>query len=191
MPIDVAQADEPQAGKSYRFQLVCSIYGEIPYVVAKRVGGVGSLDESISSALVAGIPFILFDNFRGCLDSPLLETCLRGVRRVPVRVPHRGEVQVSVAHINWQLSSNGLEGTTDFAKRALISRNYKRAAGYQVATYPEGDILAFDSSTIRAARNLGAAMARIDAQLRQWPVAGALLLAVAIILAGAMALGPR
>jgi hypothetical protein len=76
------------------------------------------------------------------MNSQLVETCLRGTGRAPARVPHRGEVQVSTANINWQLSSNGLEATRDFVNRAIINRVSKRPKGYSFARYPEGDILA-------------------------------------------------
>jgi hypothetical protein len=141
-PIDIAEANESQGGKTYRLKLICAIYGEIPYIIANREGGVGSLDESISSALVAGIPFILFENFRGRMNSQLVETCLRGTGTAPARIPHRGEVQVSTTHINWQLSSNGLEATRDFVNRAIINRNSKQPAGYKFGRYTEGDLLA-------------------------------------------------
>ena len=102
----------------------------------------GSLDESISSALVAGVPFIIFENFRGRLDSRLLETCLRGIGVAPARIPHRGELQISTIHINWQLSSNGIESTRDLINRGIISRISKRPPNYSWAQYPEGNILA-------------------------------------------------
>jgi hypothetical protein len=70
-------------------------------------GGVGSLDESISSALIAGVPFIFFENFRGQMKSQLVETCLRGTGIAPARAPHKGKPQVPTDHINWQLASNG------------------------------------------------------------------------------------
>lgn len=51
---------------------------------------------------------------------------------------------------------------------------------------PEGDVLAVGMSTAQVVRGMGAAMERIDEQLRQWPVAGVLFLALTVILAGAM-----
>jgi hypothetical protein len=141
-PIDIAEADQSQSGKTFRLKLICAIYGETPYVIANREGGVGSLDESISGALLAGIPFIMFENFRGRMDSQLIETCLRGFGTAPARIPYRGEVQVPTTHINWQLSSNGMESTRDLVNRAVINRISKHAAGYKFATYPEGNILA-------------------------------------------------
>jgi CHC2-type zinc finger protein len=141
-PIDISEGNESQSGKTFRLKLICAIYGETPYVIANREGGVGSLDESISSALLAGIPFILFENFRGRMNSQLVESCLRGTGIVPARIPYRGEAQVSTSHINWQLSSNGIEATRDFVNRAVINRISKRPDGYAFATYPEGNILA-------------------------------------------------
>jgi len=141
-PIDVGEANDSQSGKTFRYKMVFAIYGEIPYVVSSRQGGVGSLDESISSALIAGIPFIFFDNFRGLMESQLVETCLRGTGMAPARAPHRGEIQVPTTHINWQLSSNGLEATRDFVNRAFIVRILKRGLGYEFKNYPEGNILA-------------------------------------------------
>jgi bifunctional DNA primase/polymerase-like protein len=146
-PIDIAEADQSQSGKTFRLKLISAIYGETPYIIANRDGGVGSLDESISSALIAGVPFIIFENFRGRLDSRLLETCLRGTGVAPARIPHRGEVQVSITHINWQLSSNGIESTRDLINRGIISRISKRPPDYPWAQYPEGNILAHVKAT--------------------------------------------
>jgi hypothetical protein len=141
-PIDIGEANDSQSGKTFRHKLVYTLYRETPYVIANREGGVGSLDESISSALIAGIPFIFFENFRGQMKSQLVETCLRGTGMAPARAPHKGEIQVPTGHINWQLSSNGLEATRDFVNRSIITRICKRENGYQFAQYPEGNILA-------------------------------------------------
>jgi Bifunctional DNA primase/polymerase, N-terminal len=140
-PIDIGEANDSQSGKTFRHKLVCAIYGETPYVIAWREGGVGSLDESISSALIAGVMFIFFENFRGRMNSQLVETCLRGTGTAPARIPYRGEVQVSTGHINWQLSSNGLEATRDFVNRAIITRICKRERDYRFKQYTEGNIL--------------------------------------------------
>jgi hypothetical protein len=141
-PIDIGEADKSQSGKTFRQKLICALYGETPYVIANRQGGVGSFDESISSALVAGIPFILFENFRGQMQSQLIETCLRGTGMAPARAPHKGEIQVPTGHINWQLSSNGLDSTRDFANRSIITRISKRETGHAFIDYNEGNILA-------------------------------------------------
>jgi len=141
-PIDIGEANDSQSGKTFRQKLVYTIYGETPYIIANREGGVGSLDESISSALIAGVPFIFFENFRGQMKSQLVETCLRGTGMAPARAPHKGEIQVPTGHINWQLSSNGLEATRDFVNRAIITRIAKRELGYKFHVYPEGNILA-------------------------------------------------
>jgi hypothetical protein len=76
-PLDVAEADESQSGKTYRHKLVCSVYGEAPYVINRREEGVGSLDESISAALISARPFIALENFRGTVNSQILERWTR------------------------------------------------------------------------------------------------------------------
>src|SRR5260221_4943170 len=75
------------------------------------------------------------------MRSQLIETCLRGLGLVPARAPHKGELQVPRAHINWLLASNGLEATRDFVNRAIISRICKRDSNYPFRSYPEGNIL--------------------------------------------------
>jgi formate hydrogenlyase subunit 3/multisubunit Na+/H+ antiporter MnhD subunit len=54
---------------------------------------------------------------------------------------------------------------------------------------PSGDVLVFAKPATRAADSVGAVMERIDWHLRQWPVAGVLLLMLTIILAGTVLLG--
>jgi hypothetical protein len=74
VPIDVAEADQSQAGKGYRHKLVRALYNETSYFVTARRGGVGSMDESFAAALIAGRPFIVLDNLRGRIDSQNLES---------------------------------------------------------------------------------------------------------------------
>jgi hypothetical protein len=140
-PLDLAEADESQSGKTYRQKIACAIYGEKPYVIARRENGVGSLDESISCALLSGRPFICFENVRGIMDSQILESAIRGHGHVNVRVPHRGEVQLSTERVCWQLSSNQAATTRDLANRSVVIRIRKRPGGYQYQTFPEGDLL--------------------------------------------------
>src|SRR5205814_1161233 len=73
VPADVAEADQSQSGKTYRQKVMAAVYGERLSLVTDRRGGVGSIDESLSQALVAGRPFIQFDNFRGRFESKHLE----------------------------------------------------------------------------------------------------------------------
>jgi hypothetical protein len=130
IPIDIAEADQSQAGKGYRHELVCTLYNEKAYLVASRSGGVGSLDESLGSGLISGQPFICFDNLRGKLDSPNVEAFITAPGLFPARVPHRGEIQIDPRRFLIQLSSNGFESTRDLANRASICRIRKRH-GYE------------------------------------------------------------
>ena len=141
-PLEVGEADESQSGKTYRHKLVCAVYNEAPYVINRRENGVGSLDESISAALISARPFILLENFRGMVNSQILESALRGIGRVSCRIPYRGEVEVGTDHVCWQLTSNQAEMTRDLANRSTITRIRKRKASYQFKSYPNGDVLA-------------------------------------------------
>lgn len=139
-PIDVAEADQSQAGKSYRHKLIAAVYGEIPYTITNATGGVGSFDERIGGALIAGRPLITLENIRGRIDSQTLESAIRGQARVTAR-SFRACVEVETAPFLWQLSTNGAELTRDLANRAVITRIRKQAPGYQYRTWPEGEIL--------------------------------------------------
>jgi hypothetical protein len=63
-PLDVGLGDQQQAGKTHRMKINTAIYGENAFSLTKTQGGVGSLDESIATALLSGKPFILVDNAR-------------------------------------------------------------------------------------------------------------------------------
>ena len=161
MPVDLAEADESQSGKGYRQKLVAAIYGEKLSLVTMRNGGVGSVDESLNAKLIAGRPFIQFDNFRGRFDSAHLEAFLTAERSFPVRVPHKAEITIDPSRFFLMLSSNGLESTRDFANRGSIIRIRKRV-GHTFRLFPEGDIL--EHVRANQAEYLGAVFAII----RNW-----------------------
>jgi hypothetical protein len=126
VPIDVAEANVSLAGKGYRHSVTCAIYGEEPYLISPRDGGVGSADESFASALIAARPFICLDNLRHKLDSTYLEAFLTAPGLFPARVPHQAEIMIDPSRFCLQLTSNGMESTRDLANRASICRIRKR-----------------------------------------------------------------
>ncbi|MDP7558907.1 MAG: BT4734/BF3469 family protein [Planctomycetota bacterium] len=142
IPVDMAEADASQSGKTYRQKLCAAIYNESPRFITQRNGGVGSLDESFSQALVAGSVFILFENVRGKINSPMLEGFLTAGGMFPARVPHRGEIMVNSKNYFLQMTSNSIEITKDLANRASISRIKKKLEGYKFKRYSGGDLLA-------------------------------------------------
>jgi hypothetical protein len=164
-PLDLAEADQSQSGKSFRFKMIHAIYREHPSAITQAAGGVGSLDERVSRALITGRPFISFDNFRGRMDSQIMETAIRGLGKVAARAL-RAEADIDVTPFLWQLSTNGAELTRDLANRAVITRIRKRADTHSFQTYPEGDIV----SHIKAhqPRYLGA----VHAVIRDWAAKG-------------------
>ncbi|MEI7436956.1 MAG: hypothetical protein WCL16_09160 [bacterium] len=141
VPADVAEADQSQSGKTYRQKVIAALYNERLSLVTSREGGVGSIDESLNQALVAGRPFIQFDNFRGRFDSAHLEAFLTAEGSFPCRVPHRGEVTVPPENYFVFLTSNGVDTTRDLANRSNIIRIRKKPAGFAFTKFEEGDLL--------------------------------------------------
>jgi hypothetical protein len=162
IPVDVREADQPQTGKGFSLNLVRAIYRESAYPIALKSGGVGSLDESICAALISGKPFIAIDNVRGKLDSQFLEMILTWGDAVAARIPHKGEVLVDPGAASFQLTSNGIEATPDFAKRASITRMLKQRPGFAFKNYVEGNLR--DHIAANQPRYLGAVFALI----RDW-----------------------
>jgi hypothetical protein len=141
VPADVAEADQSQSGKTFRQKLTAALYNERVSLVTSREGGVGSVDESLNQQLIAGRPFIQFDNFRGRFDSAHLEAFLTAEGTFPCRVPHRGEITVSPENYFVLLTSNGVNTTRDFANRSNIIRIRKKPPGFSFRKYKEGDLL--------------------------------------------------
>ena len=142
VPADVAEADQSQSGKTYRQKVIAALYNERLSLVTCREGGVGSIDESLNQQLVAGRPFIQFDNFRGRFASAHLEAFLTAQGSFPCRVPYRGEVTVPAENYFVFLTSNGVDTTPDFANRSNIIRITKQPAGFVFSEFSEGDLLA-------------------------------------------------
>jgi hypothetical protein len=167
--IDAVEADDSQAGKGWRHKLTHAIYGETPYPVTQKEGGVGSLDESFAAAVMSGKPFIALDNLRGSLNSTMLEatvTPIAGDGRVAVRLPHRGEVMVDASRTLIQLTSNGFSSTRDLANRLLITRLLKQAHDYDYRAWEGGNLLQ------HAAKFSAYYLSCVHAVIRYWHAAG-------------------
>lgn len=160
-PLDLAEADQSQSGKTYRFKIVTAIYNEEPAGITAPRGGVGSLDEAISEQLIRGRPFITLDNFRGRLDSTILEQAIRGLGNVSCRAL-RKTATVDCRPFLWQLSTNGAELTRDAANRAVITRIRKQPEGFAFKEFPEGGLF----SHVQA--NQGFYLGAVFAVLREW-----------------------
>jgi hypothetical protein len=141
VPADVAEADQSQSGKTYRQKIIAAVYNEQVSIVAKRQGGVGSVDELFSEQLVAGRPFIQFDNFRQKMDSQFLESFMTAEAIFPCRVPYKGSIDVRPEDFFIFMSSNGVETTRDFANRSNIIRIRKKPVGFEFRKYQEGSLL--------------------------------------------------
>ncbi len=138
-PIDLAEADQSQSGKGYRHQVIAAIYNEKAQVIARRAGGVGSFDESLSQALIKGRPFITFDNMRGKIDSPALESLMTCDGLSSVRGFRQASTEIDISRFVFQLSSNEMNTTKDLSNRAVIVSILKQPEDHPWKTYPEGE----------------------------------------------------
>jgi hypothetical protein len=138
-PFDLCEADESQSGKGFRAELITAIYGERPEMVilpSDNRKGVGSVDESISTAILSGKGFIVIDNMKGKLDSSLLESAIKGVgNSVGVRKAYSPTRQAKTDHVIWMGTSNKAEFTEDLANRAIITRIKKKPLNYRFKDY--------------------------------------------------------
>jgi hypothetical protein len=140
VPVDVAEANASQSGKTYRQGMVAALYNQRPAVVTKKAGGVGSMEEIFSDHLVKGRVFIQFDNVRGKLDSQYLESFLTAEGTFPARIPYHGTITVDPSKFIMFISSNGFQATKDLTNRASIIRIRKRE-NYQYRTLDGKDLV--------------------------------------------------
>ena len=140
-PVDLSEADQSQTGKGYRNKLTAAIYNARQRTVTQRsVGGVGSVQETFDAALVAGANMVTFDNFRGALNLPALESFLTE-DSYSARVPYGSPIEIDPRRIAVALTSNKAEVTIDFANRSSCVRLVKQSDGYAFRAFPEGDLL--------------------------------------------------
>jgi hypothetical protein len=163
-PIDLGEADKSQTGKGYRLKVTAAIYGQPVKTVTQRKGGVGSLEESLQSAIIRGNNFICIDNVRGKIDSPLLESILteETVEARGLRISQ----EIDVTRTMFQVTSNKAELTKDLSNRSSCVKILKQPDGHHFRIYHEGDLL----EHIRA--NPGRYLGAVFTIIRAWYKAG-------------------
>ena len=141
IPADAAEADQSQAGKSYRQQMIAAIYNDTCALVTKpETQGVGGLEETFSTALVEGRPFIQFDNIRGKFSLQALEAFITATGTFPARPAYSKSIQIDPSKFMILISSNGYQTTVDLARRSSIIRILKRPGfAFRTWTTPDGD----------------------------------------------------
>ena len=163
-PIDCFEATESTSGKGYAVRLRAALYADHPKTVVQKSGGVGSFDESIGAALVAGHTFISLDNVRGHIGSQFFESALTE-NTVAVRLPYREEILVTASRFMISFTSNSAEFTPDLANRSNLIRIRKQQPGYQFRRFKEGDLI--DHVTANQSLYLGCIVSIVREWLRQ------------------------
>ena len=143
VPIEVAEANASQSGKTYRQKMVAAIYNQKLAVVTKKSGGVGSMEETFADHLVKGRAFIQFDNVRGKLESQMFESCLTSDGVFTARIPYQGSMPVDPSRFMIYITSNGFEATKDLLNRASFVRIQKREAACLFPDYNGLDLLGY------------------------------------------------
>lgn len=138
-PVGLLEADASQTGKGFLVRLVGEVYNLKTENVTEKKGGVGSLEESFSSAVLKGAPIVLLDNLRGKLNSPLLESATTE-DIFSARVPHKGTVNVDVSRLLVLATSNRAELSQDMANRTCAVRLRKQPPGFNFTRYPAGGL---------------------------------------------------
>lgn len=163
-PMDCFEATESTSGKGYAVRLRAALYADHPKTVVQKSGGVGSFDESIGAALVAGHTFVSLDNIRGHIGSQFFESALTE-NTVAVRLPYKEEILVTASRFMISFTSNSAEFTPDLANRSNLIRIRKQQPGYQFRQFQEGDLI--DHVTSNQSSYLGCIFSIVQEWLRQ------------------------
>jgi hypothetical protein len=121
-PVNIIEANESQTGKGFFLRLRSLMYAEVPMMISRQKGGVGSLDEKFAKALISGRPFIQYDNVRGELKSELLEAFLTNPATMLVRTPYSDSQPIDGSLRFVSITSNEMVTTEDLANRASFVR---------------------------------------------------------------------
>ncbi len=138
-PLMVVEADESQTGKGYFVKIIAAIYGHKPRAITQRKG-IGGIEESLNMRLIKGDSFISFDNIRGKIDSPALESLLTEDHYM-ARVPFMPPIDIDPTRLVLFLTSNQCEMTQDLANRSCSLQLRKQDIEYKFRTFPEGDLM--------------------------------------------------
>lgn len=162
-PIFCIKADKSLTGKGTLMQLFARIFGSRSAMATQpQKRAVGSFDESLSSSLMLGEPFILMDNLRDEINSTMLESFVTANGPFRVRTAYDPGQIVDSRYYILYATSNGMHSTEDLANRMCAIRIKKQPENYSWHQWPEGKLL--DHAKANRGKYLGA----ILTVLREW-----------------------
>lgn len=140
-PLMTVEADLSQAGKGWLVKLIAAVYSNPVKAIAQRKECLGGIEESLNKRLIQGDHFISFDNIRGKIDLPALESLLTE-DSYSARIPYMPPIDIDPKRLIFFLTSNKSEMTEDLANRSCCIQIRKQSRGYKFKTFPEGDLIA-------------------------------------------------
>jgi len=168
-PLFFFEADFSQIGKGFLAELIQKVYGEAASLIGQQEGGVGSVDETLATALVKGTPFIQLDNFRGSFSAPYFEAVLTtgNNQKVSCRTPYAKVIDVDPKNRVFHFTSNGITTTNDLINRMCIIRLRQANLPTKFRTFP-GNLSVLDYIEANQAKCLGSVL-RI---VKEWVLRG-------------------
>jgi len=145
-PIFRVAADLHGTGKGFKMMVIQALYGEPVFTLpVKESGGVGSVAESMSTALLDGSNFLLLDNVRSPNGKPFGDMWLEMATTMPTvscRAPHSRAEMVNTEFANWYITDNGQTSfNSDLSDRLLNITLRKRDQDYKFSEYSEGTLV--------------------------------------------------
>jgi hypothetical protein len=127
--MDVSEADDSQAGKGLRLDLIALAYNEQWRVIAAPSddfgGGNKQLEDAFDACLIKGAHWVRIDNFRGELRSQKIESFLTE-SNYTARAAYLPNTPIDPRRRIVAITSNGLAMTQDLCKRCNIVRILKQ-----------------------------------------------------------------
>lgn len=133
-PIDLLESDQSQSGKGYWNKMKTAIYNQQAAIINFGQHGLGSVERSFDSAVVAGSGFVQLDNLRGKIASQKIESALTE-DLYQATVAHCPDITINPTRISFSMTTNAASLNRDLANRSAPVRIKKRHKGYEFQRY--------------------------------------------------------
>jgi hypothetical protein len=141
-PLAMIDADSQGAGKGTLVQILTKPYVDNYALVTQDDTSIGSIDEKIASAIMAGKNHVLIDNLKPTrkmkeLSSSFIEGMMTA-QHIQFRCAGEGMKEIDVRWAMLYATSNGMPLSKDIAERSFYISIRKQDFGYQWTEYEGG-----------------------------------------------------